>query len=273
MRRQRWQQPNLSRAALLLGIPLLVSGTGYALFSQNLSLSGASKKPAYSATQYTLMTYTKTVTQQGSVWLYSMPMTVKNNGATRLTAWQVKFDVPADTAQLTCPTSVTCSRAGNTVTINNGAANGTLNASASTTFTISFTTAVNLYTLQNVLVSGTYSTAWQSITGLTVSATQGTRTKSGNRYTWRVTITVTNSTGQPISTWQVRVPWATGMTYAPTTPPAGISYAVVGATLQITRTTPLANGASYTLTTTPAFSVTSTNINYTTAGTTVVGKP
>lgn len=257
----------------MMSIPLLVSGTGYALFSQNLSLAGGSAKPAYSATQYTLMTYTKTITQQGAVWLYSLPMTVKNNGATQLTAWRVKFDVPADTAQLTCPTSVTCTRAGNTVTIVNGTGNGTLNPAASTSFTLSFTTSVNLYTLQNVLVSGTYSTAWQTIAGLTVTATQGTRTKSGNKYTWPVTVKVTNASGQPISTWRVIIPWATANTYAPTTPPAGISYTTTATQLTITSTNTLANGASYTLTTTPAFRVTSTNIGWTTAGTTVQGKP
>lgn len=194
---------------LLLALPLAVSSTGYALFSQKLTLNNQTAKPLYNSSQYMYATYTKTESAQGANTLYTYnPTTITNKGVTGVTAWQLKFDVPADTSQLTCPTSVTCTRSVNTVTVVNGIGNGTLAAGGSTTFAFSFVSATAKYVLQNVYISGTYSSTYQTISGLTVSRVAGTSSKKGSTFTYPYTFTVTNSTGQNLSAWQAVCTWS-----------------------------------------------------------------
>lgn len=227
-------------------MPVFMMSTAYALFSQQLSIDATGASVSYVSNQYMTMTYTKIASLAGSTWTYSMnPVTIKNNGVTSVTAWQTTFTVPADAPTPTCSAAVVCTRSGTTVTVKNGAGNGTIASGGTVTFTMSFTTTTAAYTLQNVTISGTFATTFQTITGLTVTITAGTSTKKGATWTWKPTITVTNNSGQALSGWQVVVtPWSTA--YAVTsTMPAGISFTASATQLTFTSTNALASGASY----------------------------
>jgi hypothetical protein len=251
---------------LLFSIPLALSGVSYALFSQNLNVNGTVTDPVYVATQYLFLTYTKTITTVSGLKNYSVPMTVKNNGPTSVTAWQIKVDLPADTTIYTCPTSVTCTKTGQTLIINNGSGNGTIAKNATRSFTMSFRTAITDYTLQNVYISGTYIAGFQTITGLTVGVVQGTRTKVGSVFRWPVTFTVTNSSGFNLSAWQITVPWTTARSVI--SMPAGVTYTTNATQLLITSTVPINTGTNYVFTATLG----STGSNWTVTAT-VKGKP
>ena len=236
----------LKYVALLSLIPILMVSVSYALFSQQLSVNATGSSVSYVSSQYTLMTYTKTATYASNTYTYSFsPVTIKNNGVTSITAWQFTYVVPADATTLTCQSTVTCTKRGTTVTVKNGTGNGTLAKGASTTFTMSFKTATALYTLQSVAISATFSTAYQSITGLTVGIVVGTSTRSGSTYTWKPTITVTNNSGQPLSGWRLVItPWASTSAVT-STMPTGITYATTSSRVTFTSTNALAAGATY----------------------------
>lgn len=203
----------IRQLALLSAMPLALTGVGYALFSQNLNLAANTEKPAYTSSQYVYATYTKTETPSGSNTAYSFnPVTITNKGATSITAWQLKFDVPSNVATVTCASTVTCTKSGVTVTVKNGTGNGTIAAGASTTFTMSFTSATAKYTLQNMVVSGTFSTTNQTIAGLSVALIKVSGTKAGATWTYKYTFTVTNATAQSLSAWQAACTWSSAAT-------------------------------------------------------------
>lgn len=254
----------LRHLALLLSIPLFVSGSSYALLSQNLSIDTQSSEPVYVSTQYLLMTYTKTLTNVSGLKRYSMPITVRNNGPVSVTSWQIVVDLPPDVTARTCPTSVVCSQTGQTLTINNGSGNGTIAKNATRSFTITFRTADPYYTLQNVYISGTYIAGFQTITGLTVSRVQGARTKVGSVYRWPFTFTVTNNSGFNLSAWQITVPWTTARSVI--SMPAGVTYVINGSSLLITSTAPLANNTTYVFTATLGSTTTTWNLSATVKG-------
>ncbi len=254
----------LRHFVLLLSIPLFVSGSSYALLSQNLSIDASGSEPVYVSTQYMLLTYTKTVTLVSGRWNYSTPMTIRNNGPTSVTAWQIIVDLPADFTNRTCPTSVVCTMSGQTLTIRNGTGNGTIAKNATRSFTISYRTLDRYYTLQNVYVSGTYIAGFQTITGLTVSRVQGARTKVGSVYRWPFTFTVTNNSGFNLSAWQITVPWTTARSVI--SMPAGVTYVINGSSLLITSTAPLANNTTYVFTATLGSTTTTWNLSATVKG-------
>lgn len=235
----------MKQLALLSVVPLTITGTGYALFTQNLTLGTTAAKPAYSSSQQLYVTYTKTESPSGSTTNYSFnPVTIANKGAVSVTAWQLKYDVPADVTAVTCASTVTCTRSGVTVTVNNGTGNGTINAGANTTFTMSFTSATAKYTLQNVIISGTYSTAYQTITGLTITPTKGTSTKNGSTYTYPYSFKVTNGSGTNLSGWQAVCNWSANpstVTIDPT-----VNYTSTTTTITFTSITSLAAGSNIT---------------------------
>lgn len=267
MSRASRRRTYLRHIAMLVALPLVLMGTGFALFSRNLSISTTLTKPAYSSSQYIYMTYNRSVTAQSSVWLYTIsPMTVINKGVTSVTAWQVKFDVPTGASAVTCPASVTCTRAGNTVTIVNGAGNGAIAAGASITFNISFTAPTNNSVLQNIITSGTLSTAFQNVAGLTVSPVAGTRTKKGKTYTYPYTFTVTNNSGQNLSAWQITATWSLTTTVASMS--ATVTYTTNATTLTITSTAAIANGANFVFN----GSFSTTNATWTLTGVTIRGR-
>ena len=255
VRRFRKQNVILRYVTLLLTIPILLTTISYALFSQNLSIDATPSAPLYVSSQYLLFTYTKTVTTVGSLKNYSIPVTVRNNGPTSVTAWQIKVDLPADFTNRTCPGTVTCTMAGNTLTIANGGGNGTIAKNATRTFTFSFRTAITDYTLQNVYVSGTYIAGFQTITGLTVGVVQGARSGVSPNFRWNVTFTVTNNSGFTLSAWQITVPWSTARSVVRM--PGGVNYTTSGTRLLMTSTQPIVNGDTYIFT--PTFGSTSGN--------------
>ena len=267
MSRYRRRRGLLRHIVTLLVIPvLLTSATTYALFSTNLTINGDTADPVYVATQSLKMTYTKTITQVSGRWNYSVPITIRNNGPTAITSWQLKIDLPADFTNRTCPTSVTCSMSGQTLTIVNGTGNGSIAAGATRSFTISFRSLDRYYTLQNIYLSGTNVTGYQTITGLTVARAQGTRTRVGSVYRWPITFTITNSSGFDLSSWQITVPWTTARSVISLDP--GVTYVVSGSSLLITSTQPILDGEVYVLN--GVFGSTATNW---TIGGTIKGMP
>lgn len=250
---------------LLTILPLALAGTGYALFTKSLTLNTDVVKPYYSSTQQLYATYTKTETANGSNTNYSLSMIVKNTGVTAVTAWQVKFDVPSNVATVTCQSTVTCTKSGVTVTLVNKAANGTIASGASTTaFSITFTSATAKYTLQNIYVSGTYSTTYATIAGLTVGYVAGTRTKSGSNYTYPYTFTVTNSTTQTLG-WKAVCTWKSN----PTTKVVDSTVTYTAATANVTFTYKTSIGSLSNFTFNGSFTLKSTT--WTISGCTVTG--
>ncbi len=238
----------LRQLCMLLIVPTLLIGVGYAAFSQDLSLATTTSNISYTSANQIAASYTKTETLQGNKYSYSFsPFTVVNRGTTTTETWRVLFDGPADMTSLSCAGSVTCAIvAGTTVRVSNTASNGALASGASATFTFSFTSTSPGFTLDNVQTAATFPAVFQNISGLTVTISKGT--KSGK--TWSpVVITVKNNSGQPINGWQVTVtPWSSNYTVN-TTMPSGIIYTTTASQLIFTSTNPLANGATATINT------------------------
>lgn len=247
-------------------VPVLMVSTGYALFTQDLSIDATGSLPSYVSNQYMTVTYTKTATLATGLYTYKLtPMVIKNNGVTGVTAWQVRFTVPADASAMVCPTATTasCSLVGTTVTITNGTGNATIATGATRSITnFSFKSATAAYTPQNVVISGTFATTYTTITGLTVVATAGT--KSGGAFP--LTVTVSNNSGQPISGWKVTVPTTRTCT---STVPSGVTYTCTVSVLTYTAASvAIAAGAQYQFNTT----VTTNMTKWTTSGAAVTGK-
>lgn len=169
-------------------------------------------------------------------------MTITNKGVTSVTAWSIKFNVPTGVTTVTCSSTVTCTRSGVTVTVVNKAANGTIAAGASVTFTVSFTSSTAKYTLQNVIVSGTLSTTYQTIAGLTVGFVKGTVTKNGSTYTYPYTFTVTNASGQNLSAWQALCSWSSNATTS--TVDSTVNYTTAAARITFTSKAALDSAAN-----------------------------
>lgn len=264
----RSRHTSLTRQLALLSIlPLALTGTGYALFSQNLSIAADTAKPAYSSSQYLYVTYTKTETKNGNNTNYSFnPVTITNTGVTSVTAWQIKFNVPSNVTTVTCSSAVTCTKSGVTVTVVNKTANATIAAGATRTFTVSFTSATAKYTLQNVIVSGTLSTAYQTVAGLTVGFVRGTRTQNGSTYTYPYTFTVANASGQNLSAWQAQCTWTNNATTS--TVSTNVNYTTAAARITFTSKTALNTGENIVFTGT----FTKNSSTWTISACTVTGK-
>ncbi len=239
----------------------------YALFSQDLTVNGNESSVAYVSNNYTTVTYTKSFTFAASKYTYSLnPMTIKNNGVTSITAWNVQFTVPADVTTVTCPTTITCSinntthviTLSDTITVAAGGTNVVNNA----TTPIRFATATANFVPQNVVISATYATTYVAITGLTVVAKAGTKTGGA----FPLTVTITNNSGQPISGWRVTVPTTRTCT---STVPTGVTYTCTATVLTYTGAAiSIANGAQYQFNTT----VTTNMTTWTTTAAAVKGK-
>lgn len=235
----------LRHVLLLLVIPIALSGTTYALFSQQLSVNASTDKPAYTSSNNTNMSYTVSSYLQATKTVYTYTITVKNNNATStITAWQLQFDIPSDFTQFSCASTVSCATSSARVTVNNGTGNGTLAAGATTSFTVNFTSYTAGYVLQNIVIAGTIQAVYQTISGLTMTATAGTRTKSGKWYYWPYTITVTNNSGSTISQWRIQATWSSS-TNAVSSMPSTVNYVVAATQLTILSITSVANGASF----------------------------
>ncbi len=100
---------------MLISIPFVLSSTGYALFSQQLSVTGTATKPAYASSENLSVSYVKTITSSNGSWNYQISVTIKNNGTNGVTAWQSQFSLPSDFSALSCTNSL-CSQSGTTNT-------------------------------------------------------------------------------------------------------------------------------------------------------------
>ncbi len=228
---------------MLLVIPLTLMSTGYALFSQNLSINTNANNPSYSAPENMRLTYTKTITASGSNWLYTIDATVQNISSTHsVSAWQAQFSLPTDFASVTC-TSATCSQSNYVNTANNTGSNGNISPNSSVTFSFTFISAQPNYVFTSLSVSGTIAPIYQTISGLTVNAVAGAQTKSKNTYTWPYTITVTNNSSQDLAGWEMLIPWSS--TESVSSMPTTVNYVVTSTQLQITSTQPINMGATF----------------------------
>lgn len=245
MSRYRRHHMMLRHMIALLVIPLALTGVGYALFSQELTLNSSVVKPSYTTAQGLRVTYTRTVTPINAVYTHVFsPITITNNGVSPVSAWTLVVTLPTGFTNRTC-TNVTCTIAGTTLTMKNTVSNGTINPGQSVSFSMQFRSALTRYTLQNVNLSGTVVPTYQTMPGLTVSYTKGARTKSGQYFRWVHTFTVTNNTGQTINAWRIiGTPW-TSATNRVGTMDATVSYTTSTTQLTITRNAQLLNGASF----------------------------
>lgn len=248
----------LPRLASLLAIPLALTGVGYALFTQNLSINTSTIKPSYTSSQGLRVTYSRSVAPAGQNFTHTLnPITITNNGPTAVTAWQFVFTLPTGHSNRTC-TNATCTAVGDVITMVNTGTNGTINPGGSVTVSMSYRTSLQRYTLQNVSISGTLILTYQTMAGLTVSRTVGTRTKSGKWYRWPYTFTVTNNTGQTLRAWRITAtPWAPA-TNRVNLMPAGVTYVSGATSLVMSRTASFPTGTNYVFTT----KLESTNINW-----------
>lgn len=251
---------------MLVAIPLAISGTGYALFSQQLSVNASASKPAYSATQNLSLSYTKSTSPQGQNFNYTVNLTLQYNGTGTIESWQVLFDLPSDFSQFGCSASVSCSTTGVTATILNGSGNGTINPGGTVNFTVTFKTSDPAYSLQNMNISGVLARVWQTLPGLTATAVAGTRTKSGKWYSWPYTFTVTNNSGQTITAWRIVAPWSTS-TNRVNSMAGTVTYVESATNITIVRSATMNSGTNFQFT----GNLGSTNQNYSFTGYTVEG--
>ncbi len=230
----------IKRVAMLVTIPLVLTSTGYALFSQSLSVNTTSNKPAYSSSQNLDISYTKSIASQGQKWQYTIDVTVTNNGTASVTSWQSTFSLPADYSNVSC-SSASCSQAGN---VNTASGSNTIAAGAYTTYTLVFRSSDPAYLFTSIGVSGTQGAQYQTYSGLTVNAVAGTRTKKGKTYSWPYTFTVTNNSGQNLSGWRIVVPWNTSASSV-SNMPATVNYVENPTQLTIYSTQALNNGSNF----------------------------
>jgi hypothetical protein len=200
------KQP-LKRALAIISIPFVLSSTGYALFSQQLSVAGDASKPAYSSSQDLSVSYTKAISPQESNWTYSITVNITNNGSTGVTAWLSDFSLPSDYSSVSC-TDSSCSQSGNINTAQNSATNATIAPGGTVSYGFTFTTAEPNYRFTSIAVSGTPEITYGTVEGLTVTATAGTTTQSGGIYTTPYSITVSNNSGQEVTGWRILIPWS-----------------------------------------------------------------
>lgn len=259
------RSPILRRVLMLITIPLVLTSTGYALFSQSLSVNGGAQLPNYTSSQNLSLSYTKSVAAQGQVWTYTVSVTVKNDSGSRtVSAWQTTFDLPSDYSNNSC-TNATCSVAGTTITAVNTGTNGTIGPGGSVTYSFTFRSASQTYLFGNITVSGTLVPVYQTVSGLSMTAVAGTRTKSGNKYTWPYTITVTNNSGQNLVGWRITANWSSTETVA--SMPTTVNYTTTTTQIIITSKSALNTGNNFVFN--PSF--TSTNASWALTGYIVEG--
>ncbi len=263
MTRHRWHDTLPRNIMMLMIFPICMVAVTYALFSQNLSINGATSSVAYVSNQSLMMTYAKTQTGT-SPYTYTIGMTLKNGSTTNTTVWQVDFTVPPDTSTITCPATVTCTLNGTTLTILSNTNGAIAKNGGSIVVSFSFKTATTAYTLQDVATYANYNITYATKVGLTVNVSVGARTGSSGAYTWPVTVTITNDFSQPLGGWRVAIkPWES--TYVKSGLPAGVT-ASGTTTLTLTGANELATGAVYQFTwlantkTTATWSITSATV-------------
>lgn len=229
---------------MLLAVPLVLTSTGYALFSQELSVNTTTSFPTYTTSNNMAFTYTTTLGSAGQKTVFDITGTVTNQGTNSVSSWVVMFDMPSDYSNFSCGGTVSCSTNGVAATINNGSGNGTIAAGNSVNFTVSFRSSLTSYNLQNMSVAGTAPAQYQPMTGLTVSISHGSSTKSKGTYYWPYTFTVTNNSGNAIQGWHIISQWNNGTTNTVSSMSTTVNYVESPTQLTILSTSGLANGSS-----------------------------
>jgi hypothetical protein len=230
---------------MLIAIPLVLTSTGYALFSQQLDINADTAKPAYSRSQNLLMTYDKVVTVfNASRWEYNLTITVRNEGTADINSWHLTFSIPSNANAFKCFDDTVCTLTTGSVVVDNGPSTGTIPAGGSVSFTMRYRLTTPVHTAQNINISGTYAPNYQTMAGLTQSFTRGSRSKSGGVFYWPYTFTITNNTGQNISAWRILAPWDTA-TNALKNVPATINYFEEATQLTMLSTTGITSGGTF----------------------------
>lgn len=242
MFRSRRHKAAIRDIVMILAIPLALMSTGYALFTQKLTVTASTSGVTYTSSQNLSVRYSKTVTQSGGSWNYSLLFTVTNGGTGSIGSWQVGYDLPTGTTNHVC-TSVTCAQTGMVVTANSTVSNGTLAPGGQTTFTVTFTAPLQRSVLQNLKISGLYASTYQAIPGLTMTATPGARTKVKNYYYWPYTIVVSNNSAFNVGNWRITASWSSAN--AVRTMPTTVNYTTTTSQIIITSKTSVAKGATF----------------------------
>jgi len=232
---------------MLAAIPIVLMSTGYALFSQDLSVSGNVAKPAYSRSQNLLMTYDKVVTvYNANRWEYNLTFTVTNTGVSTTDSWHLTFTIPSNANAFKCFDDTVCTNTSGAIVVDNGTSNAILAPGNSASFTMRFRLTTDTYTLQNINISGTFAPVYQTMAGLTTSYTKGARVKHQGNFYWPYTFTVTNNSGQDISAWRILTDWdgATNSIW-PNTTDTTINYLEDAAELRIFSKTGVANNDTF----------------------------
>lgn len=239
----RRQRRHTVRLAVLWIVPLLILSVGYAGYSQQLSVDTTLDKPAYDSANNLDISYQQTSNFQGGRWRYEVsPLTIINHGPADVSGWQVQFDLPPGSSNISCPGGATCSLSGQTVTIVNGGSNGFIAAGSSIDILVRYRTSVPDYVLQNIVISGTEEPVFAEYSGLGVTTIAGPQTKKGTRWRTTYTFTVTNLSGQSYSTIRMRTPWNNVQTSIRTLP-ATLDYIDQGTEVLLIDTSGIANGA------------------------------
>ena len=219
-------------------------GTGYALFTQDLSIQSTARNVSYAASDDLFFTYNKTVFGQGGDWLYSIdPATIENNGSSSVQSWQLQVTLPSGTTNLVCDASVSCNLSGTALSITPLPALATINASSQITFAFSFEAPGADYSLEDIILGSQAPATFQQITGLSTTSSRGTRTKGGTGFHWPFTFTITNNSGQSLNAWRVSIDWTTANFIQ--SMPTNVNYTTSSNQLIITSTQPLSNGNSF----------------------------
>lgn len=242
MFRYRKHNAAIRDIVMILAIPLVLMSTGYALFTQKLTVTASSSGVTYTSSQNLSVRYSKTVTQAGGNWNYSLLFTVTNSGTGSIGSWQAGFDLPTGSTSMIC-VSVTCAQVGLVVTANSAAGNGTLIPGGQTTFTVTFTAPLATSVLQNLKISGLYASTYQAIPGLTMTVTRGARTKVGKYYYWPHTITVTNNSAFNVGSWRITADW--GAANSVQTMPTTVNYTTTASQIIITSKTAVAKNNTF----------------------------
>ena len=178
MLRDHIQRPILKHVAMLIVIPLALTGTGYALFSQQLSVTANSTAPEYTSSQNLSVNYDKNVAAVGQDWEYTISARIRNNGTADTTSWQSTFSLPEDYSNVNCVDAL-CSQPNGVLSAANTGANGTIAANDTLTYSFTFRSTEQNYRFTSLGVSGTLAPAYAPVSGLTVLASAGARTQLG----------------------------------------------------------------------------------------------
>jgi hypothetical protein len=233
----------VKHTVMLIGIPLVLMSSGYALFSQQLSVNAHATEPVYTSSQNLSVSYTKSVAAAGAKWQYTITVTIKNNGTKNTSSWQSTFSLPSDFSNITC-TSASCTQASSTNTAVNTGTNGTIVAGGTLNYTLVFRSSQRTYRFTTIGISGTLVPVYAAVSGLTVSASAGTRTKSGKFFIWPYTFTVTNNSGQNLDGWRILIPWNT-TTNQVNSMPTTVNYVETATQLTIMSKQVINNGTAF----------------------------